>query len=434
MAEIKPFKGYRYALDKITDLGNFAAPPYDMIDSELREQLYQTHKFNCVRIIQNRPEAGDTANADRHARAAVLFKQWCESGLIRQDDEPGLYLYRQRFVVTVGGQLQKHERLGIVALVKLVDFSQGVVVPHEATLAKPKADRLELLNALDCLTEQIFGIVPDEGDLFSAIKESGEGTLVGEFVDVNGVKHQLIRDTDAGRIARITDLMLNRKILIADGHHRYETSLQYGKEKGEGYDHVMMTLVSAADPGLVILPFHRVINKKLGSSVSSPIHELMRFFNVHDLGPADLRRVTDFLAGRDNGSMLFCESQSQRIFELTLSPAGEEHLKNHPLGRSNGWNHLSVSQINLIFINSILGLPLDGAVLHDVIDYEKDPAKVLVLSADASNFRGAFFIRPLTIKSIWDVVLEGERMPQKSTNFFPKLFSGLVINKLGMNK
>jgi uncharacterized protein (DUF1015 family) len=233
----------------------------------------------------------------------------------------------------------------------------------------------------------------------------------------------------------MTTGMKDKTILIADGHHRYETCLKYFRDtQNPAAGYAVMALVSMADPGLVIRSFHRLIRTSPGALASPMPQALSTFFDVTDLGPAAFSRVQEFLETKTKHDMLFCDSARKRLHGLTLNDMGERYLKDNPHGMSLLWNKLNVSTINSIVVNRLLGLPLDGTVLHDLINYVNDPAAAFSLVTDpttGAEYRGAFFIRPLDITSVNAIVSGGERMPQKSTNFFPKCFSGLVFYRMG---
>lgn len=429
MAEVKPFKGYRYKIAKPQDLAKVIAPPYDMIDNTMVDALYDKDPFNAVRLIQNRPEPQDSSNKDRHIRAAGIFKKWVKEGVLVQDQKPSVYVYEQTFNSPVGKEMKTFVRTGVIALVKLVDFEEKVVLPHEYTLSGPKIDRFELLDASQVDMGLVFGLVSDNGDAYSSIKSLVNDNPAGVAVDENGVEHRLYHCSDESLINRFVKSVKDSTILIADGHHRYETALNYYKEKkAEGYSHVMMALVSMVDPGLVIRSFHRLIRKTDRNLVMKK--ELGRFFEMVDYGKVTIDKVYDFMSGKLNAGMLYVNSDDQTATGLFLSEEGELFLEKTMPERSLNWKHLSVSEINVIIINTILNLPLDGKVLHDVVDYVNDPVAGLEKLKDSNEFHGGFFILPVSTTTIEDVVDGGERMPQKSTNFFPKFFSGLVFNRL----
>jgi uncharacterized protein (DUF1015 family) len=435
MAEIRPFKGYRFVVQKPADLSRFIAPPYDMIDAAMVEALYAKDPCNTVRITQNRPEKTDSANRDRHRRAAAFWADWVKQGVIAADREPSLYVYDQSFEIDVAGSRKRFERTGVVAAVKLVDFSENIVLPHEYTLSGPKADRYELMEETRLNTGQIFGLASDpDGGIYRLIRSMKSGEPLGTAVDNDAVTHRLYRCADPETIKRFAGAAAGSTILIADGHHRYETALNFCRDHGgdPAFSHVMMTLVSMADPGLVIRAFHRLIRRRTADRDADMRSELAGFFSCADAGPATAETLNRFLsAAPGTEGMLYCDSASRRMIKLTLNSGGEEFLKSVIPERSMRWKRLDMSMINAVAINGILRLPLDGKVLHDVIDYMNDAGAALQKCLNGKDYHGCFFIHPVRIQAIHDIVAGGERMPQKSTNFYPKLYSGLVFNRLG---
>jgi uncharacterized protein (DUF1015 family) len=427
MAEIKPFRGVRYKLDKPQDLGKLIAPPYDMIDAAMVDRLYEKDPLNAVRIMQNRPEPADTCNKDRHIRAAGIFRDWYSKGILKLDDAPSVYVYEQTF--STGGS--EYVRTGVVVLAKLVDFEEGIVLPHEYTLSGPKQDRYELLDAARVNTGQIFGLISDKsGDIYSIIRSLKSDKPDGEITDENKVIHRLYRCTDMNKINSLIAASADQTILIADGHHRYETALKFYRDQNNpDYSHVMMTIVSMADPGLIIRPFHRLIRKD-GQKNISFFDGLKTYLNFREIGPAQEKDISEFLNNKHSEGMLYLDSESQRLYSITLSEEGENLLKRVNPEHSMLWKHLDVAVINTIVINTVLNLPLDGKVLHDRVEYVNDFRDGIKQLVDKQSFYGGFFIKPVSIDTVQKIVSGGERMPQKSTNFFPKLYSGLVFNKL----
>ena len=435
MANVKPFRGYRYTLNTPENLGDFCAPPYDMIDDAMVDQLYAKHPNNVVRITQGKREDADTANKDRHVRAARFLQEWINGKIIAQDDCDSVYIYKQQFTTNQNGVPVDHVRTGICVLVKLVEFEEQIVFPHEYTLSGPKQDRYELMETTLANTGQIFGLASDDDSALYALirKITDASPLTGVFTDGNGVTHTLYRCTDTARIAQVTELMKTRNILIADGHHRYETALRFYKDRGdEAYSYVMMTLVSMADPGLVIRPFHRLICRSdSGRVVDNMSAELSRYFDVELLGPASAEQVNIALSQNSPTEIAFWDTASGELYGLRLNAAGERLLAEKMPQQSPYWRRLDVSKINGVIVNSILDLPLDGRVLHDIVHYVNDvDAGAQQLAARGTEYYGGFFIRPMSINVVNETVKGGERMPQKSTNFFPKVYCGLVLNKM----
>ena len=437
MADIHAFRGYRFVVEKAEDLSQFIAPPYDMIDGEMIDALYAKGEHNVVRVIQNKKEPFDKDNKDRHVRAAQFLDSWVGSGVLTQDISPTVYAYTQDFSIGDGEFKTSYCRTAVIVLVKLVDYDQGIVHPHEYTLTGPKADRYDLFAATETQSELIFGIVPDaNGSLYSTIASCVQGKPVGTFESEGGVRHSIYTTQDAGKIVALTSAMKDKSILIADGHHRYETCLKYFRDTNNpaaGY--AVMALVSMADPGLVIRPFHRLIRTSPGALATTLPQALSTFFTVKNLGKAVFSQVKGFMDNSSGFDMLFCDAAKREMFGLTLNDFGEKYLRDNSHKMSAAWNKLNVSTINSIIVNRLLGLPLDGTVLHDLIDYVNDPRVAferVTRPLAQQEFRGGFFIKPLDIATINTIVSGGERMPQKSTNFFPKCFSGLVFYRMGM--
>jgi len=436
MAEIKPFRGYRFKLGKPEDLGAFCAPPYDMLDDAMVDALYGKHPNNVVRITQNKREPADTANKDRHVRAGKFLNDWIGASVMVRDDADSIYIYRQQFNSPGDdGKPVARERIGVCVMLKLVDFDAGVVLPHEYTLSGPKQDRYELMETTLANTGQIFGLASDEdGKFYGLIREAMSSPLVGTFKDENGVTHSLYRCSDATVIGRARGLMSTRTILIADGHHRYETALRFYRDRGnEAFSHVMMTIVSMADPGLIIRPFHRLVRKTdEGRSVGDMLGELAKYFDVKRIDKASADGVYKALSAQGGAEMVYWDCATGDIYDLRLNGGGDAFLAGVMPEQSDAWKRLDVSKINCVIINGILSLPLDGRVLHDIVHYVNDAADGAekLAAADKGYYYGGFFIRPVSIKTVGDTVKGGERMPQKSTNFYPKLYSGLVLNKM----
>ncbi len=432
MPDILPFTGYRYSLSHPSDLGRFVSPPYDMIDTAAISQLYQKDPVNVVRVIQNKKEPSDTENRDRHHRAAAFLNSWISSGVLARDAQRSLYIYEHDFPVRSGGETVFRRRTAVITLVKIVDYEQGLILPHEYTLSGPKIDRYELLSATRTHSELIFGLVPDDGTLYNVIASCVRKPASGEFESEGNVRHSLFVASDDASIRNATRALAGRKVLIADGHHRYETALSFYRDTGNpAHAYVPMALVSMADPGLVIRPFHRLIRTSPGT-LDLPLRTaLTPFFDVKSAGPASIDAVLAFLGRADGNDMLLLDTADKRLYSVTLNGAGDAYLAANPRGMSRLWNRLDVSKINSIVVNKILSLPLDGVVLHDLIDYMSDAESAFGEALRSpQSYRGVFFLRPLDISTVNAVVSGGERMPQKSTNFFPKFFSGLVFNRL----
>jgi uncharacterized protein (DUF1015 family) len=431
MPEIRPFRGYRFRLDHPDDLGALAAPPYDMISPEIQEDLLIRHPHNTVRITQHPALPADTANRDRHDRAARLFDTWIHDRVIVKDEHPSIYLYRQRFSVPEHGGKEPCERVALIARVKLVDFKENIIIPHEYTLSGPKLDRYEHLSALRCNTGLIFGIITDDGSFFRSVRQGISENPDGRFIDAGGVEHALFPITNPDLIAACQDSAAQRSILIADGHHRYETALQYARETGRPEDsYVMMGIVSTNDPGLIIRSFQRCIKRTAERSSAAVLDGLRSLFDMAPLGDATPSAVRAALADLEDESMCFVEASSGTLFRVRPNGSGIDCALSNADGRSDQWNRLSVSIINALVIGKILGITPNSENLHEMIDYMPDPDDALAKIGRGVHHYGAFLLKPISIATIREITARGERLPQKSTLFYPKLFSGLVFNRL----
>ncbi len=266
MAEIRAFRGYRYDLGRVGALSDVIAPPYDVIDAALQQQLYDRSPYNVVRLILNKEEPTDDEQHNRYTRAAGYLRDWQQTGILAQDSARSLYVYHQDFEV----EGRRHTRKGFMARVRLEGFGQGRIFPHEQTLAGPRADRLKLFHATAMNLSQVFGMFPDEQGEVQALLDGAVGrALPVQATDHLGVVSRLWPVTDQQVVSAVTGLLGPKPIFIADGHHRYETALRYLDERraaGEVPDDeapanfVLMMLVSMSDPGLVILPTHRLVS------------------------------------------------------------------------------------------------------------------------------------------------------------------------------
>jgi uncharacterized protein (DUF1015 family) len=433
VADVKPFRGFRYALEKPDDLQRVIAPPYDMIDERMRTALYEADAYNCVRLIQNAPQPGDEENRTRHMRASRLFSEWLEQGVLHRDPRPGIYPYRQEFSVGTGAHSRTYVRTGVIMRLRLVDFSEKIVIPHEHTLPGPKYDRYELLQEMHCNSGLIFGLVPDQGEIYEAMCRAADTQPVGVARDDTGVRHELFHCTDDAVIRALQQHIADRTVLIADGHHRYETSLKYARENPDqpAAQYVMTQLVSMADTGLVIRPFHRMVTRRDGIAPQRFLELLRQYFDMQDMGQADEQTVKAFCEGEPTRDLLYLHAQNDRLYRLTLNAAGNEAVHAEDNGMSLQWNALDVSVINTVVVERMLGMSSDGETLHDLMEYVKDfHAALTGVHEDPAAYYGCFFVTPMCMDDVRTIVEGGERMPQKSTNFHPKCYSGFVFNSL----
>ena len=420
MAEIKAFRGIRYNQAKVV-LDDVTAPPYDIISPQEREGLYEKSPHNIVRLDFGQILTTDTDNDNRYTRAAADLSKWLEEGVLVKDNTPTLYVYRQNF--SRDGIPAKIT--GIVCLVKLTEFGEDVL-PHEKTLSGPKRDRRRLLEACETNFSQVFALYSDRGGAMNEVLRSataGEPEMT--TIDANGVVHQIWSATSQETIETVAHALADRKLLIADGHHRYETSLNYMKDmRGSGrardsYNYIMMFLVDMVHENLIILPTHRVI-KKDGFDLDPFLAGLP---DTIEVSKGRWKPRTAEEAGRDGQSVRFGLYADGRLFSLR----GDRELLAEGLTVSNSsaWKRLDTSLLQETILGPHLGVSSgDGSLSFTQSDVE---AKRRV---DASEASLAVLLEPMLMDTVETVAATGDKMPQKSTYFYPKPRTGLILRDL----
>ena len=430
MPEILPFRALRYNPAHV-ELSTAVTQPYDKITPAMQAGYYAAGPYNLVRIILGRSEPGDDHTHNVYSRAADNLRRWRSQGIFAQDRAPAIYIYSQQF--TVPASSQQAERRGFIAAGRLYDYSEAVVFRHEQTLAKPKSDRLNLLRATRAHFGQIFMLYSDpEQQLASLLSTSAPP--VTSVRDEYGVLHQLWPVSDPAAIARMQSLMRDKKLLIADGHHRYETALNYRNERraecgcknAAPYDYVMMTLINMESPGLIILPTHRVLSGLSSSQKAQLLPALEPYFSCTDLPASDLNSAMQQLATAGRDKTAFLLATVAKLHLLTAKPgkinAALDSLS--PLQRQ-----LDVTALHNLVLENLLGLPEESIRNQENISYHRDAAEAVARVRDAgADF--AFLMNPVRNEQMRDIAFAGEVMPQKSTDFYPKLLSGLTIYAL----
>ena len=398
MAAVRPLAGLRYDPARAGDVGQLLAPPYDVITAAEQAELYARSPYNVIRLILPR-------EAERGAAAARTLSEWIAAGILAPDPEPALYLYTQQFSLPDGST---RRRDGLLCRLRLEDFSSGVVRPHERTLPGPKADRLALLRATGANLSAIFGLYARPGE---PVRELLAGAELGApLVDVSGW-HQLWRVTDASVIARVEAALADQTIIIADGHHRYETALAYRDEQrgNEAARYVLTYLANMEEEGVVILPTHRLVRGPLRLGAAALAMRLAESFTVE---PADERR-------RRVAGEIDCVLPDRRL-RLRAGPAARERLRDLPPVLRG----LAVECLRRAILEPILGVgPEDLEFTHD------DEEAIAAVAAGRAS--AAFLLNPPSMAEVREVCLAGEVMPEKSTYFYPKLATGLVFSLVG---
>jgi uncharacterized protein (DUF1015 family) len=437
MANIHPFRAFRYDPQQVS-LPQVVTQPYDKITPARQDQYYAANQHNLVRIILGRRENKDNAENNVYSRAAGYFRGWREQGILRQDALPSIYVYSQRF--TLPGSATQAERRGFIAVGRTEDYSAGVIYRHEQTLAKPKADRLDLLRATRGHFGQLFMLYEDSGQIDSMLASPGDPVISVE--DEYGVLHRVWQVTDTQVIQSVQAAMSHKKLIIADGHHRYETALTYRNERRAAdspsvgqrgtapYEFVMMTFVNMNSPALLILPTHRVVRGLPSFSEETFRNASRSFFDVEDVdGSIDGTRATAILreSGRAGTSILAVTAK--RVFLLhhpNPSAAGPAFA-----GLSVRQQELDVVQLHKCLLEKVLNLSEESIHNQQNLSYVRDASEALAQVREASTPANiAFLMNPCRMSQVRDIAFAGEVMPQKSTDFYPKLLSGLTIYAL----
>ena len=362
MPDVRPFRGVRYDVAQVGALADVVAPPYDVIDPVLQDRLYQASPYNAIRLELNRAEKSDSETENRYTRAANFLRNWQRQGILRTDDHAALYLYEQTFQV----EGRSHTRRGFLSRVRLEPFGQGRIFPHEQTLAGPKADRLALYQAVGYNLSPIFGLYPDtENEVLRTLEAGLRDRTPLEATDHLGVINRLWLATDPGVQTAVQGLMSSRPVFIADGHHRYETGLKYrdllaesGQLRGpdDPANFCMMMLVGMSDPGLLILPTHRLFSGFHGLNAKELTRRLASDFEVKHVGvgPAGCRAAWESIARSGDQDLLgfgTAADDAWLLARLRSDEAMDRLASNH----SAEWRALGVSILHVLVVNHLLG-------------------------------------------------------------------------------
>lgn len=437
MADIRPFRGVHYNPALVKNLSKVICPPYDIISPQLQQELYQRNDYNFVRIELGRELTQDKGTDNRYTRAAATLSKWLEQGVLQVDKKPAIYIDEHSFTY----QERKHLRRSINCLVKLEEWDKKIVRPHEGTLSKPKGDRLNLLWALQADTSPIMALYEDrEGRLSSLLDTQTRRKPTLSAGAFNGENHRLWTVTNMETISQIKDCLSGQPLYIADGHHRYESALAYRRERRstsssgeveEPFDFVMMTLVDFTDPGLVILPAHRLVRGLPPSALDGLMAGLKTCFEIAEvpLNKADtLAQINGLLSGKAGEvKLVLYGPHKERLLLLRLRDFGIVRPM-IPYFHSEIYQKLDVSIVDHVILEELLGLTYDkvGAFL----DYTNDILDAVNRVAEQEHQLAVIVnpVRPEVIKAIAD---SGDRMPRKSTYFYPKIPAGLVFYRFG---
>jgi uncharacterized protein (DUF1015 family) len=436
MATIRPFKGVRYNSEKIADLSTVISQPYDRVRHGLQDKYYDQSPYTIVRIIKGKEEPGDTEENNVYTRARGYYQEWLKKGILMRDPSPALYVLHQTFTLADGS---RKTRKGLIAALELSRFDEGIVLPHERTHSGPKVDRLNLMRATQVNFGHIFMLYPEGriNELLDAAIKEQPGFELRELFE-HDVVQQFWPVTDPQVIQAVVEEMAPRQnLIIADGHHRYETALNYRDEMraahpdappNAGFNFRMVTLVSMEDPGLVILPTHRLIHSYGQMSGRDALDQAKEYFEVTPT--ADRSAVEAALqdAAPTRPRFAFYDG-NYAVLTLLDQTALEKLLPD----RSRDWRLLDVSVLHELFIERVLRIDKGAVERKENIEYLRDPQ----MGYDAvDEGKADFFLvmNPTRMEQVRTCTGAGEKMPQKSTDFFPKVISGLVAMPIGVEE
>ncbi|MBM3308805.1 MAG: DUF1015 domain-containing protein, partial [Candidatus Altiarchaeales archaeon] len=412
---------------KVGDIRLVLTPPYDVISKEEEKVYSENSPYNIVRLIL--PEGGEK----RYENSARLMEKWLKEGILVQDSKPALYLYETEFYLEDG---EIRRRLGFMAAVKIEDYEKRIIVPHESTMCKPTEDRLNLMKATRANLEPIFSIYDDPKNIVRGIleTESKRAPLL-EFTDDSETKHKIWGITDESSIKRIQNAMSGVRIYIADGHHRYQASLDYTKKfNGKGSEHTLMFLVDTRDTGMVILPTHRVIKKLKKFEEKEFEKKLENHFDVtvykfekNNEGQQRDKMFKHLKEMKDQHALgIFAGDRKYYLVSLKDDNLIDKELNS---GKSRAWRELDAAVLHYILMEKVLGFKTNGPEYEENILFVKDKEKAIEMIYE-KKYRIAMFMNATKPEQVIKVADNGERMPQKSTYFYPKPLTGLVLRKM----
>jgi uncharacterized protein (DUF1015 family) len=422
MAEIQPLRALHYDPAKAGPLADVVAPPYDVIDTEQRAALLVRSPFNVVAVDLPQGEP------DPYEAAREQFETWQREGVVVRDDEPALWAHTQEYT---GPDGQRRTRRGFFCRVRIEGYGPGRVRPHERTHPGPKEDRLRLTRATRANISPIFSLFSDpENAAWAALAPATEQTPFGEVTDADGTVHRLWRVADPEAIAAVQAATRNAELLIADGHHRYETMQAYAEEveangtpPNDEHRYILMCLVALEDPGLTVFPTHRLVNKLDESKRVTLAQALERDFEMREVPDTEVAPEPS-----DGPLQLgYVSHGDERTYRLQLK---DQRIADEALaGHSEAYRHLDTGILETLLLKGALGLSDEDVSHFNGLFYARSTEEALRF-VRTGEYDAAFLMRPTPVEQVRDVAAEGENMPPKSTFFFPKLLTGLLFNPL----
>lgn len=429
MAKILPFKGIRYNKAKIKNLETVMAPPYDVISPQLRDELYKTDSHNIVRIILGKEFEKDAKKNNKYTRAGDFLKEWIKEGILKNDERPAIYIYEQEYLYK--GKLKK--RIGFISLMKIEDPASSLVLPHEYTFSKPKKDRLNLIRNTKANTSPIFCIFKDNGKKVTNFIR-GYTRKRSPIIDIHfeGVGHKFWSMTDVKIINKIKKELEGKQVFIADGHHRYEVALAFrnemrkrlGRRRAKRFDNIMVYLSNLTDENLTIFSTYRVIKSLGGAKWNYLNRKLGVYFNIESV--KGKKKMFEELEKSKIGYVFGAYFKNHKFYLLKLKDESllDDIIK---VDKSHEWKRLNLTVLHFLIFDHILHIDKFSSNDENII-YTRDEDYAINL-VNKGECDIAFFQLPTKVVQVQNIASGPDRMPHKSTYFYPKVLTGLAINK-----
>jgi uncharacterized protein (DUF1015 family) len=435
--QVRPFRAFRFDAGVVGDVGSCIAPPYDVIDDAQAGQLYQKNEYNLVRIIKGKTKASDDDRDNQYTRAAGYLTRWIEEGALKQDSVEAIYAYVQDFELAG----TKYQRRSFIALGRLEDFGD-IVKPHEQVLRKPMIDRLSLKQATLADLGLVFMLYEDPQKIADGImEETSEQTRLIDFVDEQNIRHRLFAIDRKDDIEKIVEMMSDKSCIIADGHHRYTTGLTYSKESSNpAAKYQMLAFANMRQDGLIVLATHRLVGNLDNFGMEKLIENLgekfriskLEFSSAEEKTRAEQEMLERMHAEHDKDESAFGIYGADNAFYVAVLK-DKRAMDTLVPEMSQAWRTLDVSILHKLVLEGLLGIDQERLARGENLQYVKDTPNAIadsIAQVDAGQKQVAFFMNPIKMQQLKMVTAAGERMPQKSTYFYPKVYTGLTINKL----
>ena len=428
MAVIKPFRGMRFDTEKAGELKTLCCPPYDIISEEERKEFIKQNEYNVIRL--ELPKEGE----DVYARAGEVLDMWRAKGILIHEDKPAIYIYEMEF----NAYNKRRSVKGMIARVKVEEFSKGVILPHEFTLSKAKTDRFNLMKATNCNFSQIYALYMDsEHTTLKTIDEQSDFDAQYEFTDDDNITHRLWVCTDEAVIAKLIKDFADRKLYIADGHHRYETAVNYRNwcrengisKEGDPQDYQMIYLVDMEHPGLIVFPTHRLVRDLESFDKNKVLKSCEEYFDIEkftSVGNMNTVLTKQYKEGK-KAFAFYCgkgEWYLLTLKDITVMDSVLPELS--PASRQ-----LDVSVLHSLVLEKTMGIDKENMANQINLTYTKFFEEA-IMKVDKGEFQCSFILNPTRVTEIRDVAAAGEKMPQKSTYFYPKMITGMVMNDISV--